>query len=68
MGEDVDIRRKVVNTVKDKIILDYKWIQASAKREACYLSEDNWGGYRVFPEEQDNAYVSVCSNMRQPKD
>ncbi|GJE87645.1 BRCT domain-containing protein [Phanerochaete sordida] len=53
VGEDVDIRRRTVNASRHKIVLDYKWVQASLKREAAYLEKDNWGHYRVFPEEQN---------------
>lgn len=45
--------------MKDRIILDYKWIQASLKREAAYLDRDNWGRYRVFPEDREDGCVSV---------
>ncbi|EKM61111.1 uncharacterized protein PHACADRAFT_180259 [Phanerochaete carnosa HHB-10118-sp] len=59
VGEDVDIRRKVVNSSKDKIILDYKWVQASLKRDAAYLDRENWGRYRVFPEDREDECVLV---------
>lgn len=58
VGEDIDIRRRTVDAHKDKIILDYKWVQASLKREAAYLARDNWGRFRVIPEGQTKRPIS----------
>lgn len=59
VGEDIDIRRRTVNASSNKIVLDYRWIQASVKRGAAYLEKDNWGRYRVYPEEPNGGYVLV---------
>lgn len=50
--------QEYANNFRSKVVLDVGWVQASVNQGACYTERQNWGNFRIYPDDQETSYAS----------